>query len=251
MCMRETPFSAGLFPLRGRPSRIAVLVLGSLLLSACGQERPSSEFDSTAGETTESTTRTDTAPAESAPRILFLGDSITAGYGLDPGMAFPSLIQARLDSLGYDYEVVNGGLSGETTAGGLRRIDWLLQKDADVLVVELGGNDGLRGFPPEVTQRNLIDIIRRARELQPDVRIILGGLKMPPNMGSAYTSSYEDLFESVAVDMDVELIPFILEGVGGVPENNLPDGIHPNAEGHRILAETVWDALKPLLEPPA
>jgi acyl-CoA thioesterase-1 len=228
-----------------------VILLAAMLFWGCGQERPAAEFDSTAGAATAEDDADARTRGGQVPRILFLGDSITAGYGLDPGQAFPALVQAKLDSLGYRYEVVNGGLSGETTAGGLRRIDWLLQSDVDILLVELGGNDGLRGFPPEVTRKNLIDLIVRAKELQPNVRIVLGGLKMPPNMGSAYTGAYESLFPSVAAETGVDLIPFILEGVGGVPEHNLPDGIHPNEEGHQILAETVWAAIESLLTPPA
>ncbi|GIV61269.1 MAG: hypothetical protein KatS3mg044_0135 [Rhodothermaceae bacterium] len=179
--------------------------------------------------------------------ILFLGNSLSAGYGLDPDQAFPALIQQKIDSLGWPFRVVNAGLSGETTAGGLRRIDWLLRQKVDVLVIELGGNDGLRGTPPEVTKANLQAIIDRTRARYPDVRIVLAGMQVPPNLGAEYTERFRELFPELARENDVALIPFLLEGVGGVPALNLPDGIHPTAEGHRIVAETVWRTLRPLL----
>ncbi len=192
------------------------------------------------------------APAETpAPErrtILFLGNSLTAGLGLDPKQAFPALIQNKIDSLGWRFEVVNAGLSGETTAGGLRRIDWLLRRPVDALVLELGGNDGLRGIPPEVTKANLLAIIDKARAQNPNLRIILAGMQAPPNLGEAFTGPFRNLFPEIARERDVALIPFLLEGVGGVPELNQPDGIHPTAEGHRIIAETVWQTLRPILE---
>ncbi|GIV59088.1 arylesterase [Rhodocaloribacter litoris] len=180
--------------------------------------------------------------------ILFLGDSITAGYGLDPSQAFPARIQARIDSLGWPFRVVNAGLSGETSAGGLRRIDWLLQRPVDVLVLELGGNDGLRGIDPEVTKANLQAIIDKTRAAYPEARIILAGMQIPPNLGHDYTERFRQIYPELARENDLLLIPFLLEGVGGVPELNLPDGIHPTAEGHRIVAETVWQTLRPALE---
>ncbi len=180
---------------------------------------------------------------ESRKIILFFGDSITAGYGIDEQEAFPALIQKRLDSLGIEWRAVNAGLSGETSAGGLRRIDWLLRQSIDILVLELGGNDGLRGVSPDDTRRNLEEIIDRTRAKYPDVRIILAGMQIPPNLGSDYTAAFADVYPSVARNKQVELIPFILEGVGGIAGLNLPDGIHPTAAGHRIVAETVWEKL--------
>jgi acyl-CoA thioesterase-1 len=180
--------------------------------------------------------------------ILVLGNSITAGYGIDPSLAFPALIQQKIDSLGWEYEVVNAGVSGETSAGGLRRIDWLLRRPIDVLIIELGGNDGLRGIPPEVTKRNLKAIIDRAREHYPEIRIILAGMQIPPNLGEDYTTRFREIYPEIAEEENVELIPFVLEGVGGVPELNLPDGIHPTPKGHRIVAENVWRILRPVLE---
>lgn len=176
--------------------------------------------------------------------ILFFGDSITAGYGIDEREAFPALIQQRLDSLELPWRVVNAGLSGETSAGGLRRIDWLLQQPVDLLVLELGGNDGLRGVSPIDTRLNLEDIIDRTRAKYSDVRIILAGMQIPPNLGPDYAAAFADVYPSVARSKQVELIPFILEGVGGIADLNLPDGIHPTVEGHKIVAETVWRGLK-------
>ncbi len=191
---------------------------------------------------------TESSAANSTPdarkTILFFGDSITAGYGIDEQEAFPALIQQRFDSLGLPWRAVNAGLSGETSAGGLRRIDWLLQQPVDIMVLELGGNDGLRGVSPEDTRRNLEEIIDRTRAKYPDVRIILAGMQIPPNLGPDYAAAFADVYPSVSRNKQVELIPFILEGVGGVEELNLPDGIHPTAEGHKIVAETVWRGLK-------
>jgi acyl-CoA thioesterase I len=181
--------------------------------------------------------------ADSRKTILFFGDSITAGYGIDEQEAFPALIQQRLDSIGLQWRAVNAGLSGETSAGGLRRIDWLLRQPVDVMVLELGGNDGLRGVSPDDTRRNLEEIIDRTRAKYPDVRIILAGMQIPPNLGPEYAAAFAGLYTDVARSKQVELIPFILEGVGGISELNLPDGIHPTAEGHKILAETVWAKL--------
>ena len=185
--------------------------------------------------------------ADSTKRILFFGDSITAGYGIAKEKAFPALIQQRIDSLGWNFEVVNSGLSGETSAGGLRRVDWVLQQSVDVFVLELGGNDGLRGVPPEDTRQNLIRIIEKVRQRYPDCRILLAGMQVPPNLGDPYTKAFKKVFPQVAEQKDVMLIPFILKGVGGKAELNQSDGIHPTAEGHKIVAETVWEYLKPVL----
>lgn len=186
--------------------------------------------------------------AQEDPIILFFGNSITAGYGIELEQAFPNLIQQRLDSLGYSYKVVNAGLSGETTAGGLNRIEWVLQTVPDIFVLELGANDGLRGLDLKETHKNLVGIINKVREVNPDVRIILAGMMVPPNMGSSYADEFEKVFTEVAKEKDVQLIPFILDRVAGNPELNLPDGIHPTPEGHEIVAEIVWQELQPLLE---
>lgn len=180
--------------------------------------------------------------------VLFFGDSLTAGYGLEPEQAFPALIGARLDSLGYNYRVVNAGLSGETTAGGANRLDWVLRQPVSVFILELGANDGLRGIPLSETRKNLEDMIRRVRESDPNTRILLAGMQIPPNMGPDYTAEFRRIFPELAEKYELLLIPFLLEGVGGMPELNQDDGIHPTAEGHRILAENVWEVLEPALK---
>lgn len=179
--------------------------------------------------------------------LLFFGDSLTAGYGLDPDDAFPALIQQKLAARDRSWHVVNAGLSGETTAGGLRRLDWILRQRVDILVIKLGGNDGLRGLDPETSRSNLEAMITRVRDRHPNARIVLAGLQMPANMGATYARRFAAMYPELARQKQITLIPFLLEGVGGVPELNQPDGIHPTAEGHRIIAETVWRVLEPLL----
>ncbi len=188
------------------------------------------------------------APVVALRRILFFGNSLTAGLGLDPAQAFPALIQDKIDSLGWAFEVVNAGLSGETTAGGLRRIDWVLQQPADVFVLELGANDGLRGISTDDTRKNLQAIFDKARAANPRVKLVMAGMQIPPNLGADYTEAFSDIFPTIAQQNEAALIPFLLDGVAGDPSLNLPDGIHPTVEGHRILAENVWRVLKPVLE---
>jgi acyl-CoA thioesterase-1 len=189
----------------------------------------------------------DAAQAGSPGRVLFVGNSITAGFGLSMEQAYPALVQGILDSLGLPYRAVNAGLSGETTSGGLRRIGWLLREKVAVVVIALGGNDGLRGIPPSLTARNLRGMIDTVRAKQPEARIVLVGMEAPPNMGPEYTSQFRSIFRTVAREKSVTLVPFLLEGVGGVKELNLPDRIHPNAEGQAVIAATVWRYLEPLL----
>jgi len=183
--------------------------------------------------------------------IFILGDSLAAGAGIDQDEAFPALLQKKIDDARLKYEIVNAGVSGDTTAGGLRRIDWLLRRKVDVLILELGGNDGLRGIPPASTRTNLQTIIDRTKTKYPDTKIVIAGMQMPPNMGAEYTSAFREIFPDIAKRNKATLIPFLLEGVGGKPDLNLPDQIHPNPEGHRIVAENVWKVLEPLLSPPA
>jgi len=180
--------------------------------------------------------------------ILFLGDSITAGYGLDQSQAFPALIKARIDDANLNYTVVNAGLSGETSSGGLRRVGWLLRSKVDVLVLELGANDGLRGIDLSVTKSNLQQIIDQARKANPDVSIIVAGMQVPPNLGQSYTNEFRQIFPDLAQSNNAKLIPFILDGVAGEPTLNLSDGIHPNVEGQKILADNVWKVLRPILD---
>ena len=188
-----------------------------------------------------------TAAAPTPRNILFLGDSITAGYGLEPAQAYPALIQGKINAKRWPFKVINAGQSGDTTAGGLSRMDWLLRNHIDVLVLELGGNDGLRGLPAETTGKNLQAIIGRSREKYPDVKILLAGMQVPPNMGHDYAKQFNAIFADIAKKNKAALVPFVLEGVGGVPALNLPDGIHPTAKGHEIVAANVWKVLAPLL----
>lgn len=188
-----------------------------------------------------------TLEAQERSTVLFFGDSITAGYGVDTEDAFPALIQSKLDSNNYHYRAVNAGLSGETSAGGLRRVEWVLQQSVDIFVLELGGNDGLRGVDPEDTKRNLQGIIDIVRKKDPKILLILTGMEAPPNMGQEYTNAFKQVYRDLAQENDLLFIPFILEGVAGNPELNLPDGIHPTEEGHKIVADLVWNTLYPHL----
>ena len=186
--------------------------------------------------------------AAPAPRvILFLGDSITAGYGLDPEQAFPALIQEKIDAKSWKFKVVNAGQSGDTSAGGLNRLDWLLKNRVDVLILELGANDGLRGLPAETTRKNLQAIIDRTKGKYPETKVIVAGMKVPPNMGGDYGRKFEAVFADLAKKNKAVLIPFVLEGVGGSRELNLADGIHPTPKGHEIVAANVWKVLEPRL----
>ena len=189
-------------------------------------------------------------PAASGDKqtIVILGDSLAAGYGLDPSEAFPAVLQKKVDDAGLRFAVVNAGVSGDTSAGGLRRIDWLLKRSVDVLVLELGGNDGLRGIPVGLTRTNLQSIIDRTRQKYPQAKIVIAGMQMPPNMGAEYAAAFEKIFPDLAKANNSALIPFLLEGVGGKPELNLPDLIHPTVEGQKIVANNVWAVLKPVLE---
>lgn len=180
-------------------------------------------------------------------QILIFGDSITAGYGLEQDQAFPAFLQQKMDSLGLNHNVVNAGLSGETSAGGLRRIDWVLQQHVDVFVLELGGNDGLRGIDPENTKQNLQGIIDKVAEQYSDAEIILTGMEAPPNMGEQYTSEFRAIFYELAEENDVIFMPFVLQDVAGDPELNQADGIHPTESGHRVIAENLWEYLEGVL----
>ena len=187
-------------------------------------------------------------PATAAKRLLFFGNSLTAGYGVEPEQAFPALIGDKIDSLKLGYEVVNAGLSGETTAGGRSRVGWILRRPVDVFVLELGGNDGLRGLPLSATRANLQGIIDTVRRRSPGAQIVLAGMQIPPNLGQAYATDFKALYQEIATKNKLVLIPFLLEGVGGDRALNQPDGIHPTPTGHRIVARTVWAVLQPLLK---
>jgi acyl-CoA thioesterase-1 len=189
------------------------------------------------------------AAAPAAKVVLFLGDSITAGYGLETSQAYPALIEERVEAKGWPLKIINAGQSGDTSAGGLSRLDWLLRNPVSVLVLELGGNDGLRGLPPEVTQKNLQAIIDRTKAKYPNVKLVIAGMIVPPNMGRDYGKKFNAIFPELAKRNDAALIPFVLEGVAGLPDLNLADGIHPTAKGHQIVAANVWKVLEPLLKP--
>ena len=179
--------------------------------------------------------------------ILFFGDSLTAGYGLSVDEAFPALIEQRFVSTGRKAKVINAGLSGETTAGGLSRIDWALRQPVDVFVLELGANDGLRGLPLDQTQKNLQAIIDKVKAKNPKTKIVIAGMMVPPNMGPDYSTRFSKIFPELAKKNNATLIPFLLQDVAGNEKLNLADGIHPNPQGHKIVAENVYKVLTPLL----
>ena len=213
--------------LRGFLGRMLATALAMAGGALCAQDAP----DATGGK----------------KRIVVLGDSITAGYGLDPQEAYPALLQKKVDADSLPYTVTNAGVSGDTTAGGLRRVAWALGKGADVLVIALGGNDGLRGISPEQTEKNLSGIIDKAREKNPAVKVIIAAMQMPDNMGAEFTTKFKGLFAKVAEEKKTKLVPFLLEGVGGIDSLNQQDRIHPNVEGQAKVAENVWKVLKPEL----
>lgn len=214
------------------------------VLISCGNETKSkTNADSEGNADTEITENTSTKT------ILFFGDSITAGYGLDDtNDAFPGIIQTKINSLGLNYVVVNSGLSGETSAGGKSRIDWILNQDIDIFVLELGANDGLRGIPVAETKENLQGIIDAVKNKNPKTKIILAGMQMPPNMGQDYTNKFSAIFRELASEYKLSFIPFILKDVGGVKKLNQKDGIHPTAEGHKIVAQNVWEVLSKVID---
>jgi acyl-CoA thioesterase-1 len=193
------------------------------------------------------------APPDSAPptaearTVLFLGTSLTAGLGLPPEEAYPALVQQKIDSVGLPFHVINAGVSGETSAGALRRVDWLLRQPFDVLVLETGANDMLRGFELDSTEANLRGIVHRVRAAHPDAPIVLAGMLAPPNMGADYAERFREIYPRVAREEHLVLIPFLLREVAGVPALNQADGIHPNERGAKIVAANVWTVLEPVL----
>ena len=220
---------------------------GSALLAclalACGGSRPAE------APAIRETPAVQSVPSPAEKRVvLFLGTSLTAGYGLaDPDLAYPGLIEKRIGEAGLPYAAVNAGVSGETSAGALRRLDWLLKQKVDVLVVETGANDALRGQDPEATRANIDAILKRAEAQSPPPRLVILGMKAPPNMGSTYLRAFDPIYPELARKHGAVLVPFLLEGVAGIPALNQADGIHPTPEGQRRMAELVWRALEPLL----
>jgi acyl-CoA thioesterase-1 len=190
---------------------------------------------------------TPTPVATRTKTLVFLGDSLTAGLGLQPSEAFPALVAEKVRAAGLPFEIQNAGLSGETSAGALRRVDWLLQRPIDVLVIELGGNDGLRGLPVKSLKANLQAIIDKAKVKNPTLKIVIAGMQIPPNLGADYAADFARVFAELARENNAGLIPFLLQGVGGDRDLNQQDMIHPTAAGHRIVADLVWRTLEPIL----
>ncbi|GAB3585826.1 arylesterase [Hymenobacter daeguensis] len=225
----------------------ALAGLLALALPACNSNSSTETAKAPAAAATPTATAKP-GTATGKKRLLFFGNSLTAGYGVEPDQAFPALIGDKIDSLKLGYEVINAGLSGETTAGGRSRVGWILRQPVDVFVLELGGNDGLRGLPLTATRENLQGIIDTVRRRSPGAQIVLAGMQIPPNMGQAYASEFKAIYQDIATKNHLVLIPFLLEGVGGHPDLNQADGIHPTPTGHRMVARTVWGVLQPLLQ---
>lgn len=222
-----------------------------LLTTALGCGSGSTTQTETTTDTTASTVKAASPTADQQPVVLFFGNSLSAGLGVEPEEAFPALIGEKIKAAGLNYQVINAGLSGETSAGGKSRVGWVLRQPVAVFVLELGGNDGLRGILPPSTKQNLQAIIDSVKRKSPQAKIVLAGMQIPPNMGLQYTKSFRAIFPALAKENRAALIPFLLEDVGGVPRLNQPDRIHPTAEGHKIVANTVWKTLEPLLKPGA
>ena len=225
--------------IRGVLTVVAVL----LFFFSCNNNEKSSAVDS--NKTKRPTN--DSAVEVKKKIIVFFGNSLTAGYGLSPSQAFPAVIQKKIDSLGLPYQVINAGVSGETSSGGKTRIDWILKQPVDIFVLELGANDGLRGIPLSATRKNLQDIVDKVIAKNPNTKLLFAGMQIPPNMGQTYTTEFRNIYTELAEKNKMILVPFLLEGVGGEPKLNQEDGIHPTAEGHRIVAENLWRELQKLL----
>lgn len=226
---------------RSFPYHYILFPILSFILAACGNNESKKQVN-----ITDTVAKTDSTAKNSAKvkNILFFGTSLTAGLGVDPDQAYPALIQEKLDSLKLPYKVINAGLSGETSADGKSRINWLLRQPVDIFVLELGANDGLRGIDVKQTEGNLQSIIDQVKKKYPNAKLVIAGMQMPPSMGSKYTIPFKSLFPSLAENNHMALIPFLLQGVGGVPALIQEDGLHPTAKGHHVLAENVWSVLK-------
>ncbi len=232
----------------GRALFHSFFVLLACLAGACSDRSAGESRDAgqRAPEAIAPASPADPGAAPSRPQIVAYGDSLTAGLGLLEQEAYPALVQRRLEEAGYDFEVVNAGLSGDTSAGGVRRLDWALEGDVKVLIVAFGGNDGLRGLPVAQMKENLAAIIRKARER--GAVVILAGMEAPPNFGQEYATAFRQAFRDVALEERVLFIPFLLKDVAGMADLNQGDGIHPNQQGAQMIAETVWIVLEPLLD---
>ena len=250
-------------PLRNRLARTLGACLFATLSAvgvACGSDRNGdsakdardaknnmSAAKAGVGEVTAATGAAAASTSVRKPVVVFFGTSLTAGYGLDPEQAFPSLIAKKAQSEGLPITAVNAGLSGETTAGAARRIDWVLRTPADLIVIEGGANDALRGLAPDAARANLERVIAAVRQKQPQAGIVLIQMEAPPNFGPAYTRSFRSIYTDIAKKQGIPLLPFLLDGVAGIPRLNQPDGLHPNVAGERIVADNLWRALKPLV----
>jgi acyl-CoA thioesterase-1 len=252
--MNEFVFRPGLH--RRRVVQVAALACMVACIVACGSggnvdsarnSRETKNNMSVAKGAGSATAADSGAGSIRTPVVLFFGTSLTAGLGLDPEQAFPSLIEKKALSEGVPIKVMNAGLSGETTAGAVRRIDWVLRTPVDLVVIEAGANDALRGLAPEDARANLEQLIAAVRAKQPGARIALIQMEAPPNFGVAYTRSFRAIYPEVAAKENVTLLPFLLGGVAGIPRLNQPDGVHPNVSGERIVADNVWKALKPMV----
>ena len=219
----------------------STLIAGIIILfSACTDNKKPAASD-------QNKTTKETTSVAKKKTIVFYGNSLTAGYGVSPSEAFPAIIQKKIDSLSLPYNVINAGVSGETSSGGKTRIDWILREPVDIFVLELGANDGLRGTPLSETKKNLQDIIDKVKAKYPGSKLVFAGMEIPPNMGQEYTTEFRNIYTDLAAKNKMTLIPFLLAGVGGEPALNQADGIHPTAEGHLIVAENVWKELQKLL----
>lgn len=220
-----------------------LFILGlSLSVVSCGGQTEEKPASNSASETKDSAT------IQPVKKVLCFGNSLTAGYGLDRDSAFTSIIQRKVDSLHLEVEIINAGVSGETTSGGLSRLDWMLNAPIDVFFLELGANDGLRGIDPIETEKNLQAMIDAVWKKNPGIPILLAGMQVPPNMGDKYILAFKDIYPNLAAKNNIHLIPFLLEGVAGNPTLNQADGIHPNIEGEKIVSELVWKHLEPILQ---
>ena len=227
-----------------RPALLSLVAFGAACwLTGCA---PAGEPPAPAAREQSATPAPPTRAVAARPRIVVLGDSLTAGLGLSPQESYPTLLQQKLDAGGFPYDIVNAGVSGDTSAGGLSRLDWALDGDVRVLIVALGGNDALRALPPDELKQNLSRIIERAQARH--IRVLLAGMEAPPNFGRDYIVTFHQVYPALARQYQIPLVPFLLDGVAANPALNQRDGIHPTAEGARLVADTVWTALKPLVE---
>jgi acyl-CoA thioesterase I len=230
--------------MRALPGLVAI----AMLVSCSREPAPAAPANDVPAVVAPAASSAPSAPASASPRIVFLGDSLTAGLGLSSDKSYPSLIGKRLKDRGLDYEVVNAGLSGDTSAGGLRRLDWSIEGDVRVLIVALGGNDGLRGLPPTELKKNLAAILDRAKARK--IPVILAGMEAPPNFGPDYTNAFRSVYADLAKEYGARFIPFLLQGVAGDAALNQADGIHPNVRGAELVANIVWAELEPALRRP-